>query len=217
MPWCTVWINALTKPSVPEYQAIVSQPNISIGTASLWVFAASAVGYFLTFAILAILPDLNPFSRELGSANAPGLGFGVVIICLAPVAAAFSLVGLYLTAGISHIVARALGGIGTYTQLVYAIAAYSAPISLLATFIGLIPIVNCLSFPIGIYALFLNVLSVKAVHRFGWGKAFLSSAFIVAIVLVLAACLVIGILALLGPSIGTVFSNIITEMATPTP
>jgi hypothetical protein len=217
MPWYTVWITALTKPTVKDYETIVAQPNVSTGNAALWVFAASAIGYLITFGILAILPGLNPFSRELASGSAPGLGFGVFVICLAPVAAVFSVIGLFLTAGISHIVARALGGIGTFSQLAYAIAAYTAPISLVATFIGLIPFVNCLSFPIGLYALFLNVLSVKAVHKFGWGRAFVSSVFIIALILVGVSCLLIGILALLGPAIGNVFSNIITEIGTPTP
>jgi hypothetical protein len=114
-------------------------------------------------------------------------------------------------------VARALGGVGTFSQLAYAIAAYTAPISIVATIIGAIPLVNCLGIFIAVYAIGLNILSIKAVHKFSWGRAVLSSVLIIGVLLAVAACLVIVVLALMGPAIGSVFSGIITELGTPVP
>jgi hypothetical protein len=215
MPWYTVWINALTKPSVAEYEAIVSQPAVSTATASLWVFLSSTVGYIISIAILLALPTLSPYSAQSPFGDAGS--WGLLLICLAPLGGLFSVLGLYISAGLSHVVARALGGVGTFPQLAYAIAAYTSPISLVASIISLIPLVNCLGLFIGAYALALNILSVKAVHKFSWGKAVLSSAVIIAILIALVACFVIAVLAMMGPAVSNVFSGIITELGTPVP
>ena len=110
-----------------------------------------------------------------------------------------------------------LGGTGTYAKLAYAFAAYLAPLTLVSSFISAIPLVNCLTLPIAIYGIVLNVIAVKAVHQFGWGKALASSVLVFAGILLVVAVGVIVILALLGPAIGTVFSNIVEGITTPVP
>jgi hypothetical protein len=215
MPWYTVWINALTKPSVDAYEAIVSQPAVSTGTASLWVFLASTLGYIISIAVLLAFPTLFPSFGQAPSGDAGS--FSLLLLCLAPIGGLFSVLGLYISAGLSHIVARALGGVGTFPQLAYAIAAYTSPISIVGAVIGLIPLVNCLGLLIGAYAIGLNILSVKAVHKFSWGRAVLSSAVIIGLLIALVGCLVIVVLALMGPAVGDVFSGIITELGTPVP
>jgi len=215
LPWYKVWTNALTRPSVAEYEALVSQPGVSTAKASLWVFLASTIGYAISLLALLVVPSLFPYYSQTSSTDLSGLG--LVLLCFAPFGGLLSVVGLYISAGLSHILAKALGGVGSFSQLAYAIAAYTSPISLVASVIGLIPLVNCLGIFIGAYAIGLNILSVKAVHKFSWGKAVLSSAVIIGLLIALVGCLVIVILALMGPAIGNVFSNIITEMGTPVP
>ena len=114
-------------------------------------------------------------------------------------------------------VAGALGGTGSYSKLAFAFAAYLAPLSVISSVLGLIPYVNCLAFPLGIYGIVLNVTAVKAVNQLSWGKAIAASVVILAGVVIGVACLTIVILALLGPAIGNVFSNIIQEIGTPVP
>jgi hypothetical protein len=216
-PWYGVWAAALTKPTVSNYEQLASQPHVSTTRASVWVFLSGTLGSLMGLAISVAFPMLNPFATE-ATAELPGLsGLGLMILCLAPLAGVLSVFGLYISAGISHVIARALGGTGEFRQLAFAIAAYTSPISLVSPIIGVIPVVNCLAIPISLFALYLNILSIKAVHRFSWGRALLSSVLLISGILFTVACLLIGILALLGPAIGNVFSNIITELGTPTP
>jgi hypothetical protein len=128
--------------------------------------------------------------------------------------------GLMISAGLTQLIASALGGTGSYSKLVYAFATYSAPLAIISSIVGSIPYVNYLAFPLSIYGMVLNVIAVKAVNQFGWGKAIASSWLILAsilLVVVLVAVMVIAILTLLGPIIGSVFSGIIQGLETPVP
>jgi hypothetical protein len=54
-------------------------------------------------------------------------------------------------------------------------AAYTAPISLAAAVLALIPFLGaCVGAILGFYSLGLNALAIKSVNRFGWGNAILS-------------------------------------------
>jgi hypothetical protein len=108
------------------------------------------------------------------------------MICLVPATAAAGVLGFALVTGITQLVAKILGGSGTYSKLAYATAAYSAPLSLLTTALGAIPYVGYVTTPLGwIYGLVLNVIAVKAVNKFGWGKAIVPSAVLVVVGLIL--------------------------------
>ena len=74
-----------------------------------------------------------------------------------------------------------------------------------------------ISFIVGIYGLVLNVMAVKAVHQFDWGRSIASSAVIWVGLLCCASVVIIVILTLMGPAIGNVFSGILNDLATPTP
>jgi hypothetical protein len=54
--------------------------------------------------------------------------------------------------------------------MTYALAAFTAPITLISAAIGWIPFVNCLTIPLAIYSLVLTLLAVKSVNRISWGK-----------------------------------------------
>jgi hypothetical protein len=68
------------------------------------------------------------------------------------------------------VIARALGGYGTYKELSYAFGAYLAPLGIIGSVLFMVPYINCLTIPIGIYAVFLNILAIKSVHRFSHGE-----------------------------------------------
>jgi hypothetical protein len=219
LPWYQVWLKALTSPNVATYQDLVSRPGVTLGKACLWVgvgllatvvATAISVVLFLAFSSLSLL---DPAAQEgIDALSALG-GSAVLIACLVPFAAVAAILGLLISAGISHLLARALGGTGTYEQLAYAIAAYSAPGSIVSSAISFIPCVGAVvGFALSFYLLFLNVLAIKAVHNISWGRAVISSVLFLAIVLALVACGVIVFLALMGPAIGNVFSGIVGEI-----
>jgi hypothetical protein len=173
LPWYQVWLKALTSPNVATYQDLVSRPGVTLGKACLWVGVVSVVATAISVVLVlafSSLSLLDPAAQEgIDALSALG-GSAVLIACLVPFAAVAAILGLLISAGISHLLARALGGTGTYEQLAYAIAAYSAR-SIVSSAIlhtvrrrggGIL-----LSF----YLLFLNVLAIKAVHNISWGRA----------------------------------------------
>ena len=97
--------------------------------------------------------------------------------------------------GITHLIARSVVGTGTYSQLLYTSAVTSAPAWIINRFLGLIPVVNGLTIPLGIYVLVLDMLAVRAVHQLGWGQAILSSFSIWVLLLIFAAFVSVVILA----------------------
>jgi hypothetical protein len=217
-PWNEVWLKALTQPSVESYEDIVSRPGISTRKAYTWIFLSSLVGSVLTMIGVVFLGSLSTLGADQAPEAFSGLGFTVgALVCAAPVGGLLAVLGLMISAGISQAIASALGGEGTFEKLAYAISAYASPLGIVTSLLSLVPIVNCLSLPVGLYGIFLNILAVKSVHRFSWGKAIASSVAVIALILILIACLIIGVLALMGPAIGSVFSNIIQEMGTPMP
>jgi hypothetical protein len=83
---------------------------------------------------------------------------------------------------------------------------------LISSVLSPIPFVGaCLGPLLGIYGFVLNVMAVKAVHRFDWGRAILTSLSILIIVALLACCfavLIAGGLAVLYPSIRESFPEL---------
>jgi len=216
-PWYAVWATALTRPNLASYEALASQPQASLSRASLWVFLSATLAGLISLAVTLAFPSLSPFptgaTEGLSGSSAPYL----VLLCMAPFLGAMAVLGLYISAGISHVIARALGGIGEFRQLAFVMAAYTSPISIVSSIMGAIPLVNLLVLPITLFTIYLNILAIKAVHRFSWGRAVVSSVLFLAGILFAISCLLIGVLVLMGPAIGSVFSNIISDLGTPTP
>ncbi len=86
--------------------------------------------------------------------------------------------GLLLGASLIQLVARDLGGVGTYDELVYAIATYSAPLTLIANVLAPIPTCVHLTIPLGLYGLVLQLKAIRTVHGFDWVSAIASLALI---------------------------------------
>jgi len=212
-PWNEVWISAITKPSVETFEDFIRYPDATATRGYKWIFIAGLVASILSALVSLFVTSV--FGG--GSADSFSLAgiFGAsiyMIICTAPFAAVMGVVGLAISAGISQFFASALGGTGTYSKLAYAFAAYYAPLSLIIGLVSMVPYLNCLAFPLSVYSLVLNVIANKAVNQFSWGKAIASSVVIIGLLLLLVAVCVIVVLALLGPAIGNVFSNIVTDI-----
>jgi MFS family permease len=215
LSWSEVWINALTRPAVETYERIVHDPRASSNRAYGWVFISALIGYVLSIPIGLVMAGLFDGSSIAGL-NTGVIGSPIIQLICAPFAAILAVVGLVINAGLTQLIARALGGTGTYSELVYAYAAYTAPLSLITSILFAIPIVNiCLGIPLTIYTIVLAVIAINAINKFGWGKAIASAIIIPLAIIVFVACMVIAVLALLGPAIGNVFSDIARELSTP--
>jgi hypothetical protein len=185
----------------------------SASKAYTWVLITSFISYVITIGLSFLLDAF------LGTTGIEQFGFLesitssiLLVMCCAPVLSLVAVLALALNAGISQFVAGLLGGTGTYNELAYAFGAYQAPLTLITSAISVIPYLNCLGIFIGLYGIVLNITAIKAVNKFDWARAIMSSVVVIVGIFSFVAVIVIIVLALLGPAIGTVFSNIIMDI-----
>lgn len=133
-------------------------------------------------------------------------------------------IGFYLANGIVYIFARLLGGTGGFTTQVYLQSLFAVPLGILTSLLALLNVIpllgGCISgiaiLAVAVYSIVLNVRSVKVTHDFTSGRA-VGAIFAPVLLLVGFGCLILFLLALMGPAIGNVFENIIEGMGTPMP
>jgi len=200
--WFQAWRAALTRPSVATYADLLLDPKVSLRRATAWLFTASFLSYLVGVGIQAAVFPGTLAEIIRGAAETAPAGVGVtptllLVISLActPFLAGFILV-LYLVGfGIIQFIASALGSQGSYTELVYAHAAYLAPLTLLTTVLGMIPLVNCLTLPLALYSFGLQLLALKAATRMEWSRVIATLLVIVLLIGLVVAVLGLGLLA----------------------
>ncbi len=187
--WIEAWFEALFQPSVNTFGGFARDPKATSTRAYTWIFTSALVGALILILIQLML-------------------LGSVDIVAPIVAVIISVVAFAVSTGITYIIARALGGTGTYAQHAFAIAAYVAPLALISTVVSLIPCYGLPNYLLVVYGIVLHVIAIKAVHQFGWGKAIVPlSPFI------LIAIGVIAFLLLIGPVVGEVYSDIVEDIS----
>jgi hypothetical protein len=211
-PFYQVWIDAVTKPTAENYSQIVSDPKASLGTALLWLAGAGFINSLVSGTLRSVFDTTAFYSDYLGSEYTVGTSFLGVIggafasIFLAPL-------GALIFAGVIHLVSRVLGGSGSFEKYFYGFAAFWVPISLINAVIGGIPVINCLSVIIGIYALVLNVLANQAVHGYETWKAVVASLGVpLLLFLILFACIMILVIMGLA-SMGPLFEDLANQLS----
>ena len=218
LSWNQVWIQATTRPSLETYQRLLADPGASANKAYLWIFASSVVGYILYFLLTLVFPNPLAFG-DYADVSFTGL-FGsaiIYMICCLPFAAAIAVIGVMISSALTQLVARLLGGEGTYVQLVYLFGAIIAPLSLVTYLLSAIPFVNCFSVLLSIYSVALLVMAVNAVNRFGYGKAIVAYFLIPVIVAIIGVCLMVLMFAAIAPEIESVLQEMINALETPVP
>ena len=223
MSMMDTWVSAITKPNVATFTRIAAQPGATTSKALLWVFVASLVTSFVSFIAQAInggtMASLRQFlppeiARELPVSGAPSFGFGTVI-CGAPVAAIFAVLGFVIGVALIQWVAKLFGGTGSFEKLAYTFSAITVPFSIISavlTLIGIVPFIGILmgliGFVLSIYVLVLEVFAVQAVNKLDTGKAIGSVLLPGLVIFLLVCCCVVISLLVLGPMIGNVFDSI---------
>lgn len=101
---------------------------------------------------------LNTFSRLLPF-------FALTELILVPL-------GFFIGNGITYLIAKLFGGVGSFLELAYAVLLYWAPITLVSAACELIPNLGGLvAAGLGIYGIFLQVFAISASQRMTTGKA----------------------------------------------
>jgi len=218
--WYQIWWAILRHPGKETFRSILEEPNTSYSRGFIWI----AVVTLITAVVigLASLPLMRTLPRD--SAN-PYLNSGIFVVCLGAeviLAPFLAIAGMALGAAIYHGIARLFGGMGQWGQLVFCLAAITAPFSLLSAAINLVTLpftawfpsvfgslVSCIVAPIalalGIYALVLQVIAIDAVENIGTGKSVATILIPVIIVIVLTVCCT---LTLLVPLVSSTLPNL---------
>jgi uncharacterized membrane protein len=200
--WFGAWRVALTRPSVATYTDLLLDPKVSLRRAIAWLFSASLLSYLVVVGFqAAVFPGmLAEVIREAAETAPAGVGVTptvllVISLACTPFLAGFVLLTYLIGFGIIHFIASALGSQGSYTELVYTHAAYLAPLTLLTTLLGMIPVVNCLALPLGLYSIGLQLLALKAATRMGWGRVFATLLIVGLLIGLVVAVLGLGVFA----------------------
>jgi hypothetical protein len=208
------WIKALTQPREESYLEIVNDPGASMGKAILWLAGAGFLGGLFTGLVNWIfgVSPLSQFAR-FGDFDIPVARGGFMSVITNSFGGAFgTVIGALIFTGLVQVVAKMLGGTGTFDKLFYGFAAFQAPLGLVSTAVSVIPIVRCLSVLISIYGIVLCVIANQAVHEYDTGKAVISTLAPVVVIGLFCCCIIAvfgtAISALLGPSIENIFDNI---------
>jgi hypothetical protein len=190
-------------PSADNYTLIAMDPRVSLGRAYLWLGVTTLIGGIISTLVsvgvdLVLGPSKNPVLASLGAGSPTlqgtlnGLLFGV------PIQTIVTLVGITLAIGLCQFVSHALGGRGSFTQLFYAFAAFFAPLTLINSLIGSLPLVGVLVVLIALYGLVLNFIAVKTVHQFSGFRAFLAGVVVPVVLGLLVAVVVLIVVAASG-------------------
>lgn len=176
LSWVDTWANALTVPTPASFEAIAKDAGPNPGRAYAWIIFCALVGYFINAAIQLLFYGTVGQGRLAGSLylQSSSNTTMTLALCGAPVAAVTTLFGVIIDAAIMRLSSRILRGEGTYQKLIYVTAAYLSPLIIITATLAAIPYVWLLIIPIGLYAIYLNVITVKAVNGFGWRKATLA-------------------------------------------
>lgn len=191
IPWYQAWAGILRYPSVYNFEVLLLNPNAKRATAYRWLAAVGILANIPNIVLLVIsVQELtgNPPPEAL-----PLIWIGLITTLL--LSALSAMVSLILAVAIQNIMAKLLGGQGTYTHLIYAEATFYAPLLLISSILSLIPYVWVLIYVLDLYSFILTIRAIKAVHQFGWGKAIISSLAFV-ILVVLGVVLGVGVFAL---------------------
>lgn len=177
----------------------------------------SAVFSGITTGLSAIFGGVDQFLRALqfesfGGQIESSAGMVLTYVCLGLF---FAPLGFYIGNGLNFLVARLLGGQGEFTPQAYLFSLFGVPLGVVVGVLGLVPCVGPLvSFGISIFGLVLGIQAMQVVHRLSSGKAAVSVLWPLVFLIIIPCCLVV-MLALMGPAIGTVFSNIIEGLGVP--
>jgi hypothetical protein len=196
LAWYQVWFNAIIQPSIATFEHILADPQAMTGRAYQWLAFSSLIAPIIGFVVSLVVEIL--MTGQVLSVTIICWSFGLLMRafigvpfieqvdftfdCLGGLVVALigisflGILGVLISSALTQFVARELGGQGTYGQLFYTQAAYTAPLGIVLAAVIPMPYINLLSLPFFyIYTFILNVMALQAVNRFGLGPALVAA------------------------------------------
>lgn len=204
------WLNILTRPGEQAFAEEQQNPNATLSTALVWMAIAAVVNGVVAIisgflfrnslrsagGIQGIMGQLGLPAEVLSQLeSSPALDAAIqtqstsAIITGGIWTIVWTLLGFLIGVGILHLIARVLGGSGVYGRYAYLIAAFAAPISIVSSLLGMVPLVGgCIGILLAIYSIVLAYFATRVEHNLPQGKAIAAVLIPIAVVIVLAIC-----------------------------
>ncbi|MCB9112778.1 MAG: YIP1 family protein [Anaerolineales bacterium] len=197
-----VWMTVLTVQDVKAFEDVLDDPEAGFERAFSWMAVAGLVNALV--APLFIMFNSSQFSQILNDPDFRSLlGYrqltsttlmimvAMFMLVAAPIG---NMLNIAITGGIQNLMAMLFGGGGNYRRTVYALASYLAPMTMITSLLAVIPVAGqCLSLPVGIYGLVLNVRALRASHSISTGAA-IGAIFAPGILFFIFGCLIFFVL-----------------------
>jgi hypothetical protein len=149
----------LLRPSGATYAALADQSGANVRRASTWVLVAALAG--------GLIDTLAPFFGPIFERSY----FDVLLLAAIPLSALIAVAYFVAFAGCIYAGARLLKGEKGFGRLVYAFAAFSAPLIVVASVLALLPQSRALLIALYLYWMALYVVATRAVGRLSLLKA----------------------------------------------
>lgn len=172
---------------IARWRSILYPP--SVASFDMQKPAANWNTIYICLALLGVVQGVFAFITgfEYRRANASAPGLGTIISSFIGVFIAF-----FIVVGLIYILARALGGTGTFLEHAWLLSLIYVPIQAVSDVAGIIPILGgIIGAVLGIYSIVLYVFATASAHRISLGRAtaavLIPGIVLAAIVLVLIA------------------------------
>ena len=191
-------IAVLTRPAVSTFEEH-ERNNLQ------WALIYSVIAGVINAVIAAIAASLglgaSAAMGELSGGEAAAAGGGIVGAVIGAII--FTVIGLLIAWGITYALGRAFGGSGQFGELAYDMSLFSAPTTVIASLLGLIPILGGIAgFALAIYNLYLTYLAIQSGMNLPSQKALYVILIQFAIGLVLALCVGVFFAAIIAVIMG---------------
>lgn len=176
-----VWITALTCWNAREYTTLLDDPEAGQGRAYEWMAYVGLLAGLLSGLLVAFTAEDT--LAELGFLDLfdffAGMDSVLIIIIITVGYAVLSCInavfGLFANGLVQFLMSLFLGGSGSFSRTIYALAAYQAPYTIVFTLLSavamVVPFVNFISFFVWLYGLGLNLLALSAAHNMSMRRA----------------------------------------------
>ncbi|MHC1782526.1 MAG: YIP1 family protein [Anaerolineaceae bacterium] len=170
--WWQVWVYSFFRPGTAMFGKLVNDPWAGFRRAFSWAFLGSLGSTIAAAAVLFITGSIAGLELIKDLSALPG-GWSLPIIAalLLPAAAFGGIISLLVNVAISHLVAKAAGGKGSFRKLVYGMSTYLVPAALVSMGLSFIPGLGAAAVLVDLYSTWLDVVAIKAVHAVSWGRA----------------------------------------------
>lgn len=190
------WYSVTTRPGRASFDEV--RPHANLGLALLGIAIAGFLSAILNFVSSVVFgATILGLARSIAGEDFAGAalptiatlfggGLGVVLGPLVTV------IGFLIGSGVLYVLAMIFGGEGTFTEQSYLLSLFQAPLNIVSSVLGLIPLAGaCLNVGVWIYGLVLGVFAIQSSHRLTTGRAAAVVLLPAAFVVVMVGCAVL--------------------------